>query len=249
MEMADPPPQDLVECVGNVRSGIHRELEIRVGSMCDGKFFPGVSEAVFDQLEKDMIDAPTLVTDNKWDEIVDYFYINMRGGPTRTRVAFDTESMELRSTHIVKMPLQNLVFRRGDDDDACKVSHSRETPLDDPPGTCVPTHVRIKQRKAFRDVRDGHVVWLYELSKTWSGTSRSAVEHLQNVSDPCYEVECELVDEGGGYLARTSDEHVAASLLLKSKMLLGEDPATPLELIDVGVPARPRKRRGVRTLV
>ena len=59
-----------------------------------------------------------------------------------------------------------------------RVACALETPVTSPPDVCVPTHVRIKQRRVFRDVRDGAVVWSYELSKTWSASSRSVVEHM-----------------------------------------------------------------------
>ena len=73
-------------------------------------------------------------------------------------------------------------------------------------------------------MRGGRVVWSYELSRTWSAPSRTAVEHLQHEQEPVYEVECELVDEGGAYLAAHTDEAVARSLLLKAHLLLGEEP-------------------------
>ena len=46
-----------------------------------------------------------------------------------------------------------------------------------------------------------------------------AVEHLQHMQ-AVYEVECELVDAGGAYLASHADDAVAASAL-KAKLLLG----------------------------
>ena len=88
---------------------------------------------------------------------------------------------------------------------------------------CVPSFVRIKQRKTFRDVRDNKTVWIYELSKTWSACSRSAVEHAQHMFPPVYEVECELVDEDGSYSSIHKDSHIAMSVLLKAQLLMGEE--------------------------
>ena len=48
---------------------------------------------------------------------------------------------------------------------------------------------------------------------------------LQHLQPPVYEVECELVDAGGTYLAARTDEQVAASLALKAQLLLAEESA------------------------
>ena len=104
-----------------------------------------------------------------------------------------------------------MTFRRCDDGDqtgeVCRVACATEVAEAHPPSTCVPTHVRVKQRRRFEDVRVGKVVWAYELSKVWSKSSSSVVEHLQPRAT-VYEVECELVDEGA-YLANHTDAEVA----------------------------------------
>ena len=67
-----------------------------------------------------------------------------------------------------------------------------------------------------------------ELSKTWSANSRSAVEHAQHMVAPVYEVECELVDENGSYMAANTDVKIARSILMKSQLLLGRNKMTSL---------------------
>ena len=210
----------------------HAELELRLGSYVDGRFCAGVPKDVFDQLEQDMQDAHELTAEDGWSEVVDYFYPTARGERVRTRVTFDTQRMEVGTEHVVKQTSGSAVLQgeQGEDEEgaaqggaACRIAWATETPLAEPaPGTCVPTHVRIKQRRCFRDVRAGKAVWSYELSKTWSAGGRSAVEHLQRVAPPVYEVECELVDEGGAYLVARADADVAASFLLKARLLLGD---------------------------
>lgn len=229
-----PPASDLVTCVAAYRrcNRAEYELEARLGNYVHGKFYPGISKDVFEQLERDLHDAPSLSTDNKWNEIVDFHYVNQRGEPSRTRVEYDTEQMVVRTEHTCKRAQQHCIYGRTEDgDEACKIALSAEIPSVDPPGSCLPTHVRIKQRKCFLDVRDGDVIWSYELSKTWSGNNRSAVEHAQHVSEPIYEVECELVDRGDRYMDTRTDVDIATSLLMKAKLLLGEEPTTDLELI------------------
>lgn len=222
--------EPVVECVRRFRDDVpsHGELEVRLGfwSDDDGSFRPGVSHVVFEQLQRDLEETPTLQAEAEWREVVDYFYATGRNETTRTRVVFDPTCMQMSTEHVKKRGQSSVVMRRRDEgDEVCRVAWSSEVPHTDCPGACVPTHVRIKQRRCFRDVRDGRVVWSYELSKTWSGSSRSAVEHLQHVSEPTYEVECELVDEGRAYVSSRTDEQVARSLVAKASMLLGEEPA------------------------
>lgn len=207
------------------------ELELRLGVSEGTRFRAGVTRETFDQLHTEM--GEELEADRHWCELVDYHYTTARGEKVRTRVEFDANCMELHRTHTVKQPQRCVLLQQGDDVDTCRVAWSLETPLQEPPPTaCVPTHVRVKQRKAFRDRRDGKVVWSYELSKTWAAGSRSAVEHLQHVGEPVYEVECELVDEDGVYLDAHDDEHVARSLVLKATALLGAYDPSDLRATD-----------------
>lgn len=219
----------VVEMIGVFRKATHQhpgemELEVRLGS-CTEHFCPGVTKEVFVQLERDMLADPRLSTHDKaWTEIMDYHYLGSDGVPVRTRVIVDSEQMSMSKEHATKRLLcKNMVQRSDGCDDVARLTLAHECPVVDPPGSCVPTHIRLKQRRTFSDVRDDGVVWRYELSRTWSANTRSAVEHKQHVSEPIYEVECELVDEHGIYLATRSDVEVAQSLMLKLSSLLGRD--------------------------
>lgn len=201
------------------------ELEIRLGSRdaATGRFVAGVIRDAFDHLEEDLRTCSDLKDDGGYTELIDYHYATKSHGHVRTRVTFDAQCMEMGTEHCVKRAQDDVVLTF--EDTAARISWATEHPLDGvPPGTCVPTHVRIKQRRRFLDVRDEHVVWSYELSKTWSAGSRTAAEHMQHVQEPVYEVECELVDEGGHYLASHTDQQIAASLSLKARLLMGETP-------------------------
>lgn len=228
--MDRPIPADLLTSICEFRSDRKTcEIEVRLGVYTDSKFFSGVSKQVFDQLDRDLQDSPSLGTDNKWSEIVDYHYVTQRDEPARTRVEYNTDHMTLTTTHILKQTQHEVVYRMTeDDDDAFKINHSTEVPLENAPNMCIPTFVRIKQRKKFEDVRECNLVWSYELSKTWSANSRSAVEHLQLVSEPRYEVELELVDHDGSYSRSLTDTDIALSLMLKATMLMGETSTSSL---------------------
>jgi hypothetical protein len=224
----------------------HTEIELRLGTHGHGgRFSAGVPRESFEHLEADLLDAPGLQVDEGWTELVDYYYTTARGERARTRVTFDSERMELSTEHVSKRARQSVVVRRDGDDayEACRVACASETPLATPPTVCVPSHVRIQQRRRFRDVRDGKVVWSCEISKTWSASSRSAVEHLQHVAPPVYEVECELVDEGGAYRAAHDPQYVAASLLMKTRGLMGSPTAELSVVADATAASRGKRPR------
>jgi hypothetical protein len=206
-------------CVALRRNSPDCELEIRVGGMAES-FTPGTSPAMFADLYGSLLESG-LDIDPEWYEVMDFFYADESGNPVRTRVEYDTEQMELTSTHTFKRSRKRVVV--GTNEYACRIAVATETPTSALPSVCIPTHVRIKQRRSFRDVRDGAVVWSYDLSRTWSGASRIAVEHKKATCEPTLEVECELVDAAGTYFAAHDDNFIARSLILKSSMLLGVD--------------------------
>ena len=61
-------------------------------------------------------------------------------------------------------------------------------------------------------------------SATWSATKSFCGGHLQQHSEPVYEIECELVDENGDYMRKNSNERIATSIMYKLSMMLGEEP-------------------------
>ena len=239
--------QLLEQCVGRRRGAGDVELELRLGQRAD-TFHPGVSRVVFEQLERDLSEAPELSAEIGYTEIADYFYTLSSGRQIRTRVRYDSSSMELTTEHVEKRLLQSFVASAsGDPGDTCRVEVSSEVPVESPPPSTLINFVRIKQRRAFVDRRGGGVVWQYELSRTWSGSTRDAVEYRQHNSEPVYEVECELVDNDGAYLEARTDSAVAESLHLKMLMLMGyDDPATPLEISHTRCEGGGLRRRRVR---
>lgn len=210
----------IVSCVAAFRDCPGSELELRLGTQTETGFVTGVSAKVFLDLEQDLQELHSLRADPEYTEVVDYFYATAKHTRVRTRVVMDAQSMLPVTTHITKGNKESVVV--GIPGAACRVAWSDELPVTNVPSSCLPSFVRVKQRRCFVDVRDERATWSYELSRTWSGPSRLAVEHLQRTVPPVYEVECELVDEGRFYLATRTDEQVASSLLLKAALLLGQ---------------------------
>ena len=239
-------------CVVRHTADEHGELELRLGATEGSRFRTGIPKHAFDRLEEDLAACPTLVADDRWSEVVDYHYILQDERRARTRVVYDPDTMRSSQTHTIKRTLEFVVVQPDDDTGhAVKAARAHEQPLDDPPDACIPTHVRIKQRRCFRDVRDGACVWSYELSRTWSSSDRTRVEHLQRTCAPTYEVECELVDAGRAYRGVVGASHVAASLLLKAKLLVGADPSVPCTVVHDALerPSVPKSSSRKRRIV
>ena len=213
----------LEKCVEARRGRTDVELEMRLGQ-CSDTFRAGIPRVMFEQLESDLAEAHGLSAETGYTELVDYFYTLSRGQQIRTRVHYDSSRMEIRTEHVEKRLLHSLVASVSDDPgDACRLEVSTETAVESPPQSTLINYVRVKQRRTFIDRRQGGDVWRYELSRTWSGTTRDAVEYSQHNAEPTYEVECELVDENGAYMEERSDREVADSLHMKVLMLLGYD--------------------------
>jgi hypothetical protein len=222
--------EEVVEsCVRAYRGTEHSELELRLGSFQNNEFRPGISKELFEDLERDFRESS--LQEMPWEEVVDYYYSIKNGDPIRSRVICDAQNISMHTEHVSKKTTQSVVLSISTDGtEVVRVCHCVETPVT-PPTTCIPTHVRIKQRKRFSDIRNGMVVWVYELSKTWSACSRTAVEHIQHVSSPVYEVECELVDEGNTYKNEVDDKNISESIITKSKMFLGEEGICTVEML------------------
>lgn len=215
--------------------GQHPELEMRLGTTNgEGRFCPGVTKTSFDELEADLLECSALTADAGWSEVVDHYFTSTDGCEHRTRVVADTDDMRLDSGTVSKQVLRRMLCT-GESDDVCRIALALETPTT-PPQLVITTHVRIKQRRCFRDVRDGNVVWSYELSRVWSAAGYLAAEYQQHYAPPLYEVECELVDETGAYLRGLSDEEVAESIALKMQMLTGHP------ILDQNVTEEPIRR-------
>lgn len=224
----------LQRCASVRRTHDNVELEMRLGQRSD-TFNSGVPRVVFEQIERDLVESSDLIAEPNFTELVDYFYTLPRGRNVRTRVQYDSARMHVDTKHVEKRSIQSFVASVSNDPgDTCRVEVSSETPVESPPQSTLINYVRVKQRRAFVDRREYGDVWRYELSRTWSATTRDVVEYNQHNCEPCYEIECELVDTSGTYMRERDDEHISESLHMKMLMLLGyDDVETPLEISNV----------------
>ena len=114
--------------------------------------------------------------------------------------------MELAKEHVAKTTCGSVTFVAADGGEGggvqgapgFRVALAGELALDEQqlPAVCTPSLVRIKQRRCFRDVREGLVVWSYELSRSWAAPTQREAEQLHHDAHPTYEGG-ELTDAGG----------------------------------------------------
>lgn len=208
------------------------EFEARFGSIHAerGAFVPGVDRVTMDEIVELLQGSSYCVSDEDWQEEHDFFFLDGKGCAMRTRVTFDSDSMVLRRETSQKRVLDRVDaetrlhgVRQTGMDVRCMLK--TETPVDESevPQAVSTTHVRIKQRRRFRLVSpDGSPRWAFDFSMAWSGRTKTEAEQMQATKDPCFEIECELLDEGE-YFHSKSDSYIAESLLCKMHDLLVDE--------------------------
>ena len=167
--------------------------------------------------------SPHVTGDEEWNEEQDFFF-TLNGTQYRTRVTYDSTTMQVKAHTIEKQNIDTQTFyvlrNDGTRHDAdIRLSLKTETPvLRLQP--CVTTDmVRIKQRRRFT-TSCGR--WAFDFAIIWSGPNKTSAEEAQSQKDPMFEVECELLN-AAETLAIQDDERIACSLLLKMHDLLSHE--------------------------
>ena len=198
------------------RTTPHVELELRLGSRGKGgRFVAGCSrEFVHAALARVLKSSAFVQSD--WNECHDFFYL-ANGDAVRSRVSFNTDNLELTRVTVKKKRIYDVVLACGEV--MIRVALNLETPYTQPlPFVVTTTHMRIQQRRSFTyggsKSTDTDKCWAYDFSLTWAGKTKNDAEARQNSEDAIFEMEIELLSFQ--YLTRNSDEHVAASLLMKA---------------------------------
>ena len=202
----------VAELVERATSNFELELEVRIGrrGVADGL---SVEESELRALD-DLLRASSHFESSRWHESQCYFYV--AGGRTlRTECCFHSEDLKLVTNTVVKTKLKTLDVPSGE---LCyRYNLAREMHVDQ--GTSLevtlPTHVRIRQR-ASHTYRGTTCDFRYDLSRTWSGASKSEAERRQMAEPPKCEVEIELLRRHPGKTAA----HAAESMIAKATSLL-----------------------------
>jgi len=216
--------------VDTFKTSANYELELRLGRSRGTAFVASNPEEMHSKADA-LLTHSSHLQSSQWRESHDFFFLD-RGLPVRSSVAFDADTLSVVTRHCRKKVVSTVDFRVGDV--SVRAALSLETPLQECGEATVPTtHVRIKQRRShvLCDA-EGNPYVTYDLSRTWSGRTKTEAEVRQRSNAPSHEIEVELL-HNERYAARSS-AHIARSLILKAEDLvrsLADDESSPWMLV------------------
>lgn len=221
------------DIVAKLREQPDAELEARFGLInSKGRFESGVTRNEIDRIIDMMQNSPHVTGDDEWKEEQDFFF-TLNGSQYRTRVNYNSDTMQVSAHTIEKKNIDTQTFRvirpdgSGHDTDVRVSLKSEATVLRLQP--CVNTDmVRIKQRRRFVTSCGK---WAFDFSIIWSGKDKTSAEIAQSTRDPMFEVECELLDPQKT-LATQSNDRIACSILLKMYDLISHEECTLQPLLE-----------------
>ena len=195
--------------VKRFRNDSNLELEVRFGTMVNEKFVAGLTRENVDKY-LNMIQSTPNIEKHDWQEHHDFYY-KSENESLRTRVIYNTDTLELKKTTIKKKKVKQHVFKIGKKEDnlAVKFSISEEIPYNNMVPIVTNTdHVRIQQRRTFIYKKS----WIYDFSMIWSGVTKTEAEIQQKNEDSLFEFEIEM---DRSYLINHDDNFAALSFLYK----------------------------------
>jgi hypothetical protein len=208
--------------IQKVRKQPGLELEFRLGKFGDAGFEPGISQEFFNDVVADLDTFDDMRTLNQlWEEEMDVYY-ELNGIAYRSRVSYPNEDMHITTKTITKTKLQNIDVQTNSPYDF-RIALASECPVDNATLPCVvmPSLVRLKHVKRYELCKnDCKPTWLFDISKSWTGKSRTAAEESQHSNMPTFNVECELIDTEQ-YLRAKTNNYMAESMLQKARGLIG----------------------------
>ena len=217
------------------------ELEARLGKLENGVFMVDVGKEAFASICAMLSSYRGWLKVEPWTETHDAFYDVMTKDSerisVRTSVCHSSTGCEVK--HISKVKLKKVdLGAHSVPSGSCSLSPGRdlnsngilldmrislnyETPISDStvPDSADTTHFRIKQRQRhwLQSGEDPEPMFVFDLTRTWAGITRTDAEEAQRVYEPCHEVEVECVDPQK-YLAGSENESAALALSLIVKL-------------------------------
>jgi hypothetical protein len=208
------------------------ELELRFGRREQG-FKPGITPEAFQQLEARFDTGRDWADRRDWHNITVFFHSSCVPGDhrkLRTEVTFfpdgpETKRVECTHKEIVcnhdyrSVSLTHEAQAMTDLRIALNVEHA--VPPSDIPEICEPDLVHLKTRKCYFYSPTGYSgppVWVYVLTKRWTGRTLIEAKQSQARDVPVYELELECLHPE--YLLAVDAGQVAAKILYKACDLL-----------------------------
>ena len=206
--------------VSKLRAERDLELEFRLGKLDNGYFVSGITLDSFEDIVQDLEGCSEFTSTETWKEEMDVFFTIGKNN-LRTRVTYPSETMMVTPLTVQKNRIDCVNVKTSAPFDV-RVALSSEKVCEPKslPSIVEPNMVRLKHVKRFTLQRNNKDTWIFELSKTWTGSNRTEVEELQHDQIPIYEVECELLDTND-YIDKNSNKYVSESLIMKAMDLLG----------------------------
>ena len=183
-----------------------KEIEIRLGSIQDGKFVSGVSEKFFEiTIQRFQNFSPGwLLADKQWRESIDTFFL-CDGDIIRQTAVTNIDTCEIELENIKKINkihetyhlVQNAdtVINPFLDTAALRFSTCGELHI--PTKTLQiyvePKHVRIKHRRIFiKEKRESGGFFAYHFTKVFSGKNHTDADKCLKINKAVYEIEIEF---------------------------------------------------------
>jgi len=196
----------------------HAELEVRLGRAdpTTGEWMVGLTEPTFTEILTMFLKYAGWDNVTAWSDSHDYMY-TVNSATIRTSVKLDT-SMQI--SHIIKQRIDTVELRLRNFGRA-RVALMTETPVCAKmlPETVTPHLVRLKKRRSFT-----RGPWRFDLTRVWSGATRSGAEMMQSGGECTYEVEVEFVPEPEYWdEPKHTFTYIATSLLMKMVDVLSDE--------------------------
>lgn len=192
------------------------ELEARLGryDTTTGRFEAGLYGLYFHNVVGALDGCQQWASVTDWEEVVDTFHTLPNGQAARTSMsgagAHTVTKTRVASQQLLCMGTLAATNSQSGLDVRITLSREQAVPA---PFSALPSLVRLKQRRSYLAAN-----WRFDVSRTWSGASRSAAEAAQMAEGPVYEVELEFTPTPA-YLGEDTD-HIARSMLHKLWNLL-----------------------------
>lgn len=197
------------ELVKKFKENAYVEFEARFGTIENGKFVNGISRYLVDKY-LNMIQSIQSIEKYDWQEHHDFYY-KSENENLRSRVTYNTDTLEINKSTVKKKKIAQEIFRIGklEDNLAIKFSISEEIPYNHMVPIVTNTeHVRIQQRRKFIYNKN----WTYDFSMIWFGVTKTEAELQQKNEEAKYEFEIEL---NRSYLVNHDTSYTALSFIYK----------------------------------
>jgi len=224
------------------------ELEARFGKWCGQYFQSGVSKQFTEKILhmfETFSDWEKIVD---WEETHDYYYTSpnqvLNQPLVRTTVMFQNNPQNgkkgIVTEHLRKYPKRkiDLVYtpfnssQKGNtfppylhdsqyDLRVC-LNYEEKVPEQELPSIINPSSVRIKSRKSYyyksEECPSSDPIWKFDITRSWTGHSKSEAEIKQKNGETNYEIELECLNPQAAMISTKHDSfYVTTSLLLKMK--------------------------------